>query len=62
MYLKIYPVKIPTVEPYVEPMPLKLTEKSKQIIAQRFLGENDVVEVVVKTKDGQTKTFVKEAK
>lgn len=62
MYLKIYPIKISALEPYAEPMPLKLTEKSKQIIAQRFLEKNDVVEVVVKTKDGQTKTFVKEAK
>lgn len=53
-------IPIPKVTPYVEPIPLALTEKSLKIIAKRHL-HNDVVEVVMKLRNGEIKTYKKEA-
>lgn len=60
---RLYPleiVRLPKVEPYVPPMPLALTEKSKKIIANRFFNNKDVVEITVKTRDGESKTYKRE--
>lgn len=57
---RLYPLEVvplPKVEPYVPPMPLALTEKSKKIIAERFFNNKDVTEVTIKMRDGESITY-----